>query len=65
MVKVNGQAAPDAAGGTLNDYLSRAGYDPARIAVERNGEIVPRAQYAEQTLRDGDNLEIVGFVGGG
>ncbi|MEP6656103.1 MAG: sulfur carrier protein ThiS, partial [Betaproteobacteria bacterium] len=36
-----------------------------RIAVERNGEIVPRSRYGEMTLEDGDTLEIVVAVGGG
>lgn len=36
-----------------------------RIAVERNGEIVPRSQFAARTLSDGDRLEIVVAVGGG
>ena len=36
-----------------------------RVAVERNGEIVPRSQYAQVDLRDGDQLEIVVAVGGG
>lgn len=53
------------AGRTLADYLSFANYDPKRIAVERNGEIVPKAQYEKTVLADGDVLEIVRFVGGG
>ncbi len=36
-----------------------------RLAIERNGEIVPRSQFTETTLSDGDKLEIVGAVGGG
>lgn len=36
-----------------------------RIAVERNGEIIPRSQFTEQALSDGDQLEIVVAVGGG
>lgn len=36
-----------------------------RVAVERNGEIVPRSQYAQVDLHDGDQLEIVVAVGGG
>ncbi|BBE49785.1 thiamine biosynthesis protein ThiS [Ferriphaselus amnicola] len=36
-----------------------------RIAIERNGEIVPRSQFAEQRLAEGDKLEIVVAVGGG
>jgi sulfur carrier protein len=36
-----------------------------RIAIERNGEIVPRSQFAQQLLADGDKLEVVVAVGGG
>ena len=36
-----------------------------RLAIEKNGEIVPRSQFAEVNLQDGDKLEIVGAVGGG
>lgn len=36
-----------------------------RLAIEKNGEIVPRSQFAETKLLDGDKLEIVGAVGGG
>ena len=40
-------------------------YNPKRIAVERNGEIVPKAAYGETILQDGDVIEVVNFVGGG
>ena len=40
-------------------------YDPKRIAVERNGDIVPKAQYPDTVLEDGDSVEVVSFVGGG
>ncbi len=46
----------------LLEYLHLAG---KRLAVERNGEIVPRSQYGETALADGDRLEIVVAVGGG
>ena len=36
-----------------------------RLAIEKNGEIVPRSQFSETKLHDGDKLEIVGAVGGG
>ncbi|MCR5640728.1 MAG: sulfur carrier protein ThiS [Lachnospiraceae bacterium] len=64
MVEVNSQAL-DIAGVTLSRYLSDAGYDATRIAVECNGEIVPKANYEATILADGDCLEIVSFVGGG
>lgn len=64
MVTING-IGMDAAGKTLSEYLACADYDPRRIAVERNGNIVPKAQYGETVLQDGDTVEIVRFVGGG
>ncbi len=64
MVKINGISL-DMAGKTLSEYLGTTEYDPKRIAVERNGEIVPKAQYGETILQDGDSIEVVSFVGGG
>lgn len=64
MVRINGKAE-DADGRTLEAYLREHDYSLKRIAVERNGEIVPRARYAEVCLCDGDEIEIVSFVGGG
>jgi len=64
MVKVNG-AELDLAGKTVSDYLATTDYDLKRIAVERNGDIVFKSQYDITLLKDGDRLEIVGFVGGG
>ena len=64
MLKINGQPSR-AAGMTLMEYLEQSGVDPARIAVELDGEIIPRAEYACTRLQDGQELEIVSFVGGG
>ena len=64
MVKVNGKEI-DIEGKTLSEYLSATDYDPKRIAVERNGDIVFKSRYAETVLKDGDSIEIVSFVGGG
>lgn len=64
MVKINGKEE-NAAGKTLEAYLQEAAYPMARIAVERNGEIVSKAQYASTVLKDGDSVEVVSFVGGG
>ena len=64
MVKVNGTEL-DIAGKTLAEYLATTNYDMKRIATELNGDIVPKATYAETVLKDGDSLEVVSFVGGG
>ena len=53
------------AGKTVAEYLAETNYDPKRIAVERNGDIVPKAQYETAVLADGDSVEVVSFVGGG
>lgn len=64
MPKINGENQAFA-GASLADCLAALGYDPARVAVERNGEIVPKSQYAALVLAEEDSLEIVSFVGGG
>ena len=65
MIQVNGTPVPQTLGMTLQQYLDTTNYDPARIAVERNGEIVPKRLYGETVLHDDDVLEVVSFVGGG
>lgn len=64
MVKVNGENL-DLAGKTITEYLTETKYDRNRIAIERNGDIVPKAEYDKTLLADGDSLEVVSFVGGG
>lgn len=64
MVKINGEVR-NVAGKTLAEYLATTYYDPKRIAVECNGNIVPKAKYSETILQDGDSVEVVCFVGGG
>lgn len=64
MVKINGEDR-DVAGMTVTEYLASTDYNPKRVAVERNGEIVFKTQYDETTLEDGDTVEVVSFVGGG
>src|SRR5690606_16099915 len=53
------------AGLSIADLANELGLAPAKIAVERNLEVVPRATLASVTVEDGDQLEIVHFVGGG
>ena len=64
MVKINGENL-EIAGQTLGAYLSTTNYSLSRIAVERNGEIVPKSEYNNVILCNGDAIEIVSFVGGG
>jgi sulfur carrier protein len=64
-MRVNGKEVHIAENTALSSYLQENGYDMTRIAVERNGEIIPKAMYTECVLNDNDTLEIVQFVGGG
>ena len=64
MVKINGEELK-VAGKSISEYLATTNYDSKRIAVERNGDIVPKAQYDKTMLCDGDVVEVVSFVGGG
>ncbi len=64
MVRINGQNI-DAGGQNLLTYLTEKEYRTDRIAIELNGKIVPRGTYDSVTLKDGDSMEIVHFVGGG
>ncbi len=64
MVIINGEKT-NASGVTVSDYLKSAGYSPDRVAVEKNGEIVPKCKYSETVFADDDTVEIVSFVGGG
>ena len=52
-------------GCTLHDLIGSMELNPSRVAVELNGNIVPRAEFSNTNLKNGDSLEIVHFVGGG
>ena len=62
---VNGELRELDDGVTIDALLASLGIDRRRIAVERNREIVPRAQHAATPLAEGDRVEIVTMVGGG
>jgi thiamine biosynthesis protein ThiS len=62
---VNGEPRATQDGQTVAELLRELGLDPRQVAVERNREIVPRAEHGQAVLDDGDELEIVTFVGGG
>jgi len=64
-VSVNGEAVQVPAGSSLSDLLRALELDRARVAVEHNRRVVPRAEHAGLRLNHGDQLEIVTFVGGG
>ncbi len=62
---LNGEGQEIADGTTVEALVLSMTEDPRGIAIERNLEIVPKAEYAETLLQDGDRLEVVQFVGGG
>ncbi|PEQ12168.1 thiamine biosynthesis protein ThiS [Novosphingobium sp. PC22D] len=62
---VNGESHRIASGASIADLVMRLDLDPAKVAVERNGTVVPRSTLASAGLGNGDVLEIVHFVGGG
>jgi len=65
-IKVNGESFETAGDGTVSDLLRELKVDAARVAaVEVNLSIVKRADFAAFLLKDGDQVEIVNFVGGG
>jgi sulfur carrier protein len=64
-IVVNGVARPLARDASVADLVRELALEGKRIAVELNGEIVPRSRYAETRLAAGDRLEVVGAVGGG
>ena len=64
-VSVNGEPRQVPAGSTIADLLRLLALDQARMAVEHNRRVVPRAEHAAARLDHGDAVEIVTFVGGG
>ena len=64
-IKVNGEHRRVTAGISIADLALELGLEPARVAVERNLEVVPRSTLAQVSVEDGDDFEIVTFVGGG
>ncbi len=64
-MKVNGKELTISAAITLTEFLLQADYQISRIAVEMNGEIIPKKEYETVQLHDADVLEIITFVGGG
>jgi sulfur carrier protein len=62
---INGEPRSFEASLTVAQLIEQLQLAGKRIALERNGEIVPRGQFAQQRLLDGDRLEIVIAVGGG
>jgi thiazole synthase len=64
-IRVNGEHRRVRAGLTIAELALELGLEPVKVAVERNLEIVPRSTLNEVKVEDGDEYEIVTFVGGG
>lgn len=65
-ITINGNAKQfDSENMTVSALVVTLNLTGKRLAIEKNGEIVPRSQFADVHLQDGDTLEIVGAVGGG
>jgi thiamine biosynthesis protein ThiS len=64
-ITVNGEVRPVPRGETISGLLVLLGLDPERVAVELDGRIVKQPHWTATELRDGAQLEIVQFVGGG
>ena len=64
-VQINGEARDFDGPLTVESVLQQLGFDPRKIAVERNLEIVPKGAYGGTPVSNGDKLEIVHFIGGG
>ena len=65
MIIVNGEQITDFENKTVLELIEKLGYKLTFIAVEYNGEILPKSEYANTLLKENDKLEVVSFVGGG
>jgi sulfur carrier protein len=64
-IVINGQARSVREGTTVSALIAELGLAARPVAVERNREVIPRAEHASTILAAGDRLEVVTFVGGG
>ena len=64
-ITVNGESKILAQDATVSQLLERLSMQPQYVAVERNLDLVPRAEHASCVLQPGDRVEIVTLVGGG
>jgi thiazole synthase len=64
-VRINGEHRRVESGISVAELVREIGFDPVRVAVERNLAIVPRSTFGDVRVEEGDAYEIVHFVGGG
>ncbi|WP_310603176.1 sulfur carrier protein ThiS [Anaerosporobacter sp.] len=65
MIRLNGKEVTLNNPTTLQQLIEEQGYVLTQIAVEKNGEIIPKSIYGQEMVQDGDEIEVVTFVGGG
>lgn len=65
LITLNGESRQIETATTVAGLMEVLGYTGKRIAVERNGDIVPKSRHADTQLAEGDKLEVVVAVGGG
>lgn len=65
IITINGEKKEFTENLTFSALLSRLGVDARKVAVERNLNIVPRTTYEQTAVNDGDEIEIIKFIGGG
>ncbi len=65
MAIINGKNIENANGMSVSDYLDSLNYNSQRIAVELNGNILPKKNFKDTIISEADKIEIVAFVGGG
>jgi thiamine biosynthesis protein ThiS len=64
-IHVNGEQKEAPAGSSVRELLEQLGLNPARVAIEYNLQILPKAKWEQTRVASGDRFEIVQFVGGG
>ena len=64
-VTINGETKEIAEGLNVATLMAELGVEPGQVAVEKNGEIVPKSTHAKAPIESGDSIEIVRFIGGG
>jgi thiamine biosynthesis protein ThiS len=64
-IKLNGETREVADESTVESLVASLELEPARVAIELNGNVLRRKDWTETTLHEGDRVEIVHFVGGG
>lgn len=65
MLMINGEPHPEAVGSSMMSFLETNNYKIKFVAVECNGDILPKTEFANKILTESDTLEVVSFVGGG